>query len=184
MKPTAEQIVAYINSDLDAPKPPSPYEIALTLSAALISSGRFAENPSAAIDNAWLMVLTFYQGQAMYLQHGQMLYDLTHGASPTEPEMSRAEGHAYVTGGETGNIGEVHEPALSDASQDIDLRPLQKARVARATHIAACDIKTVKAYTAWQDALGGDDPGKITRTKKAYDKAAAEQSKAHEVPII
>jgi hypothetical protein len=118
MKPTLEQVREFMDTGAPPKGPPTPHEIALTLSAALLSSGRYADDMGAAINSAWRLVIDFYAGQRAYQQDvqeraaiasmvtGKSLSGIVAGASEPEGEMSRAEARAYVTGGETGQIGE------------------------------------------------------------------------------
>jgi hypothetical protein len=81
-----------------APEPPAPDQIALTFAAALLSSGRFGDDPGAAMDTAWTLVIPFYQGQLAYGRQVQTLFDISRHASTPEGEMSTAEARAYVAG--------------------------------------------------------------------------------------
>lgn len=98
------------------PPPPGPYEIALTFASALLSSGRFSTDDfGAAMDTAWTLVMPFYQGQAAYEKLARALFDMTQHASAPEPDMSAGEARAYVTGGETGDFGELAGPGMLEA---------------------------------------------------------------------
>jgi hypothetical protein len=199
MKPTLEQVIAYAQSDLDEAKPPSPYEIALTLAAALVSSGRYAENSDAAMATAWSMVIPFYQGQATYLQLGKTLFDIQRHASQPEGSMHPTEGRAYATGGETGDVGEANQRA--DASFNITVgvgplaRELTPEQVAeRNQKIADATSKATKTWIAYRTAMSElermptDSPETAKRSrllraakkaKAAHVKAAKEQSAAY-----
>ncbi len=81
-----------------APAPAAPEQIALTFAAALLSSGRFGDDPGAAMDTAWTLVIPFYQGQLAYGRQVQTLFDISQHASQPEGDMSAAEARAYVSG--------------------------------------------------------------------------------------
>jgi hypothetical protein len=81
-----------------APEPASPEKIALTFAAALLSSGRFGDDPGAAMDTAWTLVIPFYQGQLAYGRQVQTLFDISRHASQVEGDMSVDEARAYVAG--------------------------------------------------------------------------------------
>jgi hypothetical protein len=81
-----------------AATPPAPDQIALTFAAALLSSGRFGDDPGAAMDTAWTLVIPFYQGQLAYGRQVQTLFDISQHASTPEGDMSAAEARAYVAG--------------------------------------------------------------------------------------
>lgn len=110
-RPTLRQILAYARTDLTPPPaaPPSPYEIAMRMGAALLSSGRFGDDFGAPMQHGWACVIPYYQGQAFYETQGQMLFDMSRHASEPEGEMDPGEARAYVTGGETGGIGETRQ---------------------------------------------------------------------------
>lgn len=163
-RPTPEQIIEFINSDIEAPKPPSPYDIALTMGAALLSSGRF-EDVGAAMANGWTCVIPFYQGQATYLAQGTMLGTMAGHARklaamagapegsagvPGETDaMSGAEARAYVSGGDTGETGDLGEAGqgapfvvgtFPEASGTFpETSTFDKAMAARQAEISRCD---------------------------------------------
>lgn len=191
MKPTIEQVLAYAQADLDAPKsaqPPSPYEIALAIAGALISTGKY-EDPGAVMKTAWLMVIPFYQGQADYLAQAKALADVARRSSGPDVEMTAAEARSYVTGGdaggggvggETGDIGEVGggEPLAYVAFQvPPPHSPEQQNRIANATlaaQAAARDLENAKH-------LGADKgrAARVAKAQKAFDAAAKAQSEAY-----
>ena len=70
---------------------PGPYEIALTLGAALAGSGRF-ESPGAALQAAWFAVPEFYQARDRYLL--EMVPVIYGGLSPDEPDAAADEAYA------------------------------------------------------------------------------------------
>lgn len=185
MKPTLEQVKAFMETDLEAAKPPSPYDIALALTSALLAAGRYGDDPTAACEMGWTMVIPFYQGQLAYEKQGRMLFDLTRHASQAEGEMSHEEARAYVTGGETGNMGEVDGQA-----------PLATFHVAAGP---AVDIEQVRARqqliadatTKMQAAAAALDLARTTNTdskdyaklvaaaQRMFEETAAEQSAAY-----
>jgi hypothetical protein len=81
------------------PAPPTPYEIALKFAGDLLASGRFGDDPGAAMDTAWSLVIPFYQGQLAYVRQVGILSHLTEGRmSAAEGDMSAEEARAYVAG--------------------------------------------------------------------------------------
>lgn len=110
MKPTLEQVIAFAQSDLAElqAKPPTPYEIALAMGGALLASGRCGDDFTAAMQKAWLCVVPFYEGVKAYENDIRTRAAIAGhvASSPVESDMTAAEARAYVTGGETGQIGE------------------------------------------------------------------------------
>ncbi len=98
MKPFREIWKFAFSTQPPTPPPPSPYDIALTLAAALLSSGRFGDDGGAAMDTAWMLVIPFYQGQVAYGRQVGAMFDIAQHASAPEPDMTRAEARAYVAG--------------------------------------------------------------------------------------
>lgn len=165
----------------DQPNPPSPYEIALTLGAALLSSGRFADDGGAAMDTAWSLVIPFYQGQVLYEKQGRALFDMTRHASPTEGDMSAAEARAYVAG-ESGSIGEMHPggemthmtvgPSAMGSIDPAVIREKQR-RIAEATR------KVQQFASILEVARETGNETQIAAAQREFDEAAAEQSAAY-----
>lgn len=185
MKPTLEQVREFMERDVEEALPPSPYQIALTLGASLLASGRFADDPAAAVQTGWLLVMPFYQGVAAYKANATMLFDISKHASMPEGDMSAAEARAYVTGGETGDSGEAGGQAVDLATLIVrpqltvaDLETVQ----ARQRRIADTTQKVQAARAALDTALGSKAKGRAARIAKAqkeFDEAAAEQSAAY-----
>ena len=98
MKPLREIWKFAFSGGQAAADPPAPDQIALTFAAALLSSGRYGDDPAAAMDTAWTLVIPFYQGQLAYGRQVQTLFDISRHASTPEPDMSAAEARAYVAG--------------------------------------------------------------------------------------
>lgn len=217
MKPTLEQVLAFAQSDLDAAKIPTPHDVALTLAAALLQAGRYGDDHGAAVARAWTLVIDFYGGQREYeadvrrragiAEHqaaatGKTLPAIV--ASAAEGDMSREEARAYVTGGETGSIGEAGGGLVSavrmpmqqaqPGSETMDLTAVMAAQRARQQRIAEANAKTIAAKAVLEEAehylvaakAGGDDEeirsrqAAVDEAQQAFDAAAAEQSKAHE----
>jgi hypothetical protein len=203
MKPTWEQVKAFAESDLEEEKIPGPYAIALNFATALLTSGRFGDDVTAAVETAWTLVLPFYQGKQAYVTHVKTLAALAPGAAgPVEPAMSPAEARAYVTGGETGNTGEVSplspgvafvrvregvghmvpvgHPLTATETIDLQAAQAQQVRIAEAT-------KAVVAAQAVLEEAKALDMGKSTRASRArvaeaqaaFDAAAKVQSEAY-----
>lgn len=190
MKPTLEQVLAFAASEIEEVTPPNPYEIALTLGAALLSSGRYGDDGGAAIASAWTLVIPFYQGKAAYEAHGAMLFNMSQHASAPEPDMTAGEARAYVTGGESGHFGEhgLGAPELAratvrtaPATQTIDLDPAaaRQADHARQVHIAECAQRVQAARLALDVALANKRKPAIAKAQKEWDAATAEQSAAY-----
>jgi hypothetical protein len=180
MRPTLDQVIEFANSDLETAKPPSPYDIAITMAAALLSSGRFGDDPSAAMETAWILVTPFYQGRLAYERNTQMLFDLSRHASQAEEPMTGLEARAYVSGGETGDFGE-GGGAQPLASMTFKTTPSigDQALQARQAHIAECTLKVQAAAAVLEAARISGGKAKIARAQKAFDAAAAEQSAAY-----
>lgn len=207
MKPTLEQVIAYAQSDLDA-APPSPYEIALCFSAALLQSGRFADDSGAAIETAWTLVPTYYQGRAAYENVMRTMGEIAASAraggvsfvagsrvsQADTAGMSPAEAAAYVAG-ETGDMGEMRAGKMPtvrvDAHGDVDLRKIQERqrRIAETTTaVLEAEQAMRAAVSAVHDAKNrGQSPKLIKRleavaeqAQAAFDEAARAQSEAYE----
>jgi hypothetical protein len=207
MKPTAEQVAAFAGGDLEAgdlaalmsklappAAPPSPWEIALRLAGALLASGRFADDQTAAVEVAWTLVIPFYQGRATYERLGLNLANVARFAvSETEGDMSAAERRAYVTGGETGDTGEAGEGAAlavmpGHAGVDLAAITARQIRIAETTTAVqeasiALDLAArafanlpADADDAARDAARAAAEG----AQAAFDQAAAAQSAAYE----
>lgn len=188
MLPTLEQVLEFSRTDLEAPKPPSPYEIALRISCALLSTGKYGEDAGAAIVTAWTTIPTFYAGRLEYEKHMRMLAEISAQANPTGPsfqisrqtaaspvegaageapgELGLDPGREYVTGGETGQIGEARTVPPA-GSQAIDLDAVQ----ARQGHIQACAQRVMKASLVKESAAGA-----LSRAKGPKAKAAAQEA--------
>jgi hypothetical protein len=185
-KPTPEQIIAFINSDIEAPKPPSPYDIALTMGAALLSSGKFGDDFSAPMQHGWACVIPFYQGQKFYEEQGLMLFNMARHASAPEGDMGDGEARAYVTGGETGETGETGEPGRLDLAAvwsaqagPLAMRQAEDAMRARQAEISRCDQLVTEAAAALAAARTAGGVRRIAKAQQAFDKACAAQSAAH-----
>lgn len=81
----------------EAPKIPTPDELAQSFAAAMLGSGRYGDDFGAAIDTAWWAVAEFYRGRLLW--HTTIAPLVFTHPSP-EPDISRAEAAAYVTGGD------------------------------------------------------------------------------------
>lgn len=177
-KPTLKQIWRYARTDLKA-VPPSPHEIALRCAAAILGSGKFGDDMTAPMDVAWRCVLPFYAGQKSYLEQGAMMYQMSLHAS--EPEMTSAEAYAYVTGGETGDMGEAGFNTFTMAVQSISAEDAAINQL-RQIRISECDQAMFAADAALHLAHISNDPAKSRRVAKAkefWDAAAKAQSEAH-----
>lgn len=149
------------------PEPPAPYEIALTFATALLSSGRFADDMTAAMDTAWTLVIPFYQGQLAYQKNVATLFDLTRHASSPEPQMTRQEARAYVAGEADGGA--------PMASMTIDIAAIQAKQV----RIAETTQAVIRAEAVLEEARAGNDMEAIAKAQEAFDLAAKEQSEAY-----
>lgn len=197
MKPTWEQVKAFAESDLPEEPIPGPYQIVLALAPALIMSGRYGDDASAAIEHAWTLVLPFYQGKRAYLSQATMLFDLAKHASSPEAPMSEGEARAYVTGGETGNTGETQ--AGRDALTAIRV-PMQQSVAAvrqwapgeleaareRAQRIHDTTQAVIAAQGVLEEAKAADAAESTDATREAvaaaqaaFDQAAKLQSEAY-----
>lgn len=197
MKPTWEQVKAFAESDLPEEPTPGPYEIVLALAPALIMSGKFGDDASAAIEHAWTLVVPFYQGKRAYLSHATMLFNLAKHASAPESPMSAGEARAYVTGGETGNTGEASTagPGLAEMRIPMQAVPMERqwepgeleAARARELRIHETTQAVIAAQAVLEEAKAVDLAGSTDATREAvrvaqeaFDARAAEQSKAYE----
>jgi hypothetical protein len=155
------------------PLPPSQYEIALRLSCALIASGRFGENPEAAIGTAWAMVNPFYQGVKLHKEQTNMFFDMAQHASQPEDRMSVAEARAYV-GGEAGADpgGSVMHRTMTEA----DLEKVQEKQ----RRISAALFEVQRTRVTLDMALARDNKKKIEEAQKDFDAACKVQSAAYE----
>lgn len=87
--PEVEHFITAQNADWSAEdepeKPayhiPGPYEIALTVGAALCSTGRY-ETPGAALAAAWTAVPEYFQGRDFYLGH---IVPIMYGSPKEDP---------------------------------------------------------------------------------------------------
>jgi hypothetical protein len=150
------------------PDPPSPYKIALRLAGSLLASGRYADDPGAAMDQAWNLVLAFYQGQRAYSLQVTALFDMSQHASPVEGDMSRAEARAYVAG--------EANPAEPLAAVTVHV---PKADAAYWERVNAAAEKVQEARRDLDVAMAAGDETRIASARQAFDQAAAEQSKVY-----
>lgn len=74
---------AFSKPEAYAPAIPSPYEVALAISSALIQTAKY-ENPDAAISAAWWAVPSYYQGAGEY--NRVIAPALLFGIGPSEGE--------------------------------------------------------------------------------------------------
>lgn len=181
-KPTLKQIWQYARTDLKA-VPPSPHEIALRCAAAILGSGKFGDDMTAPMDVAWRCVLPFYAGQKSYLEQGAMMYQMSVHAS--EPEMTSAEAYAYVTGGETGNMGEAGHISYAMAVQmisaeDAAINQLRQIRISECDQaMFAADRDLVAALEKRHLHPTAANESKVRYYQEVWHQAAAAQSEAH-----
>lgn len=99
---TLKEIWTYANS----PKviiPPSPDQLAVAFAAALMSSGKYADSPEAAIIAAWWAVPAFYTGRAEYqTKIGPMYFHM-------QSEVTEDHGEEYTVS--AGHDVDLSEPA-------------------------------------------------------------------------
>jgi hypothetical protein len=118
------QLVANMNIAVDEGvavqqpyKIPGPYEIALTIGAALAASGKY-ENPGAAMAAAWASVPEFYQARDQYLNETVPIF---YGGEIPEPTpLTNEPIGGLVT---EGMFTPEHEFALSRAMAATSMRP-------------------------------------------------------------
>lgn len=183
-KPTLKQIWRYMRTDL-TPVPPGPYEIALRMAAAILSSGKFGDDLTAPMELAWKCVFPFYAGQKSYLEHAGLMFHVGQHASGAEGFMSPEETRAYITGGETGDMGESGFSNFAMAVQTITPEEAATNQL-RQIRISDCDQAMFAADRALQEASGAYDrrPSatslkRARRAKTVWDAAAKAQSEAH-----
>lgn len=180
-KPTLEQVREFMERDVDVPLPPSPFEIALRMGAALLSAGRYGDDLTAAMEMAWRCVLPFYQGQKAYLENAALMFHLAQHASKAEGDMSASEARAYVTGGETGNMGEAGFDVAPMAVETISAEEIER-RTRRGVAIMEGDREMHAADAALHEARASPSKGRVKRVREAqarWDLAAKAQSEAH-----
>lgn len=182
-KPTLKQIWKYARTDLK-PVPPGPYEVALQCAAAILGSGKFGDDMTAPMEVAWRCVFPFYQGQKIYLEHGAMMFQLAQHASASEG-MTDAEAFAYVTGGETGDMGESGFDRFAMAVQSISaedaaINQLRQIRISECDQAMFAADKDLAAAREKQHLHpSAANKSKVGYYKEIWDQAAAAQSDAH-----
>lgn len=174
-KPTLEEILKFADSDLDAPAPPSPYEIALRVACASLAAGRFGDDIGGAMVLGWMAVIPFYQGQRAYGDHAQMLFDVAQHASAPE-------GENQVAGGETGHTGETTQraapraPAVNMSAEELAAMQARQARISEAYDDV---ITTEKERDKFASMIAAGD--KSDETQRLLEKAQAAFDLAREV---
>lgn len=179
-KPTLRQIWRYARTDTTV-IPPGPHEIALRCAAAILSSGKFGDDMTAPMETAWRCVFPFYQGSKTYLEHAGLMFHLAQHASGAEGAMSAEETRAYITGGETGDMGESGFTTMTMAVQTITAEEAAVNQL-RQVRISECDQAMSAADTAMHEARAVTGPLYAARVKSAqvrWDAAAKAQSEAH-----